>query len=185
MSFTVLVLVNWALSQLGAAGFVGAATTQRLLERGDQVIGVDNISNYYEPTLKIARIKHLANKDRFKFMELDCTDRASIAKLFEQNNFDAVIHLAAQPGVQYSLENPFGYLEANLHGFLTVLEGCRHHPVKHLVYASSSSVYGGNKKMPFAVEDSAEHPISLYAATKKSNEQDPDNIEKFIYKYKH
>ena len=162
----------------GAAGFVGAATTQRLLERGDQVIGIDNFSDYYDHKLKVARVNRLSAKEGFTFIEMDCTDQDCMAKLFQQNNFDTVIHLAAQPGVRYSLENPFAYLKANLNGFLTVLEGCRHNPVKHLVYASSSSVYGGNEKLPYAIADNVEHPISLYAATKKSNEQVPKHIER-------
>ena len=154
----------------GAAGFVGAATTQKLLDRGDDVVGIDNLNPYYDPKLKADRIERLSGKDRFEFIEMDCAEQDGMAKLFQKDKFDTVVHLAAQAGVRYSLEHPFAYLEANLNGFLTVLEGCRHQSIKHLVYASSSSVYGGNKKLPFSVEDNVDHPISLYAATKKSNE---------------
>ncbi len=154
----------------GAAGFVGAATTHRLLNRGDDVVGIDNLSPYYDPKLKSARVDHLSKKDHFEFIQMDCADQDGMANLFQEGKFDAVIHLAAQAGVRHSLEHPFAYLEANLNGFLTVLEGCRHHDITHLVYASSSSVYGSNQNLPFSVEDSVDHPISLYAATKKSNE---------------
>ena len=154
----------------GAAGFVGAATTHRLLNRGDDVVGIDNLNPYYDPKLKSARIERLAEEVRFNFIEMDCADQDGMAKLFHDENFDAVVHLAAQAGVRYSLDHPFAYLEANLNGFLTVLEGCRHHDIKHLVYASSSSVYGSNQNLPFSVRDNVDHPISLYAATKKSNE---------------
>lgn len=155
----------------GVAGFIGAATAHRLLERGDEVIGIDNLNDYYDPTLKSARVQQLSTKGGFEFIKMDCADQTDMATLFQKGNFDSVIHLAAQAGVRYSLDHPFAYLEANLNGFLTVLEGCRHHAIKHLVYASSSSVYGSNEKLPFSVEDSVDHPISLYAATKKSNEQ--------------
>ena len=154
----------------GAAGFVGAATTHQLLDRGDDVVGIDNLNTYYDPKLKSDRVGQLSKDDRFEFIEMDCADQDGMAKLFQKGKFDTVVHLAAQAGVRYSLEHPFAYLEANLNGFLTVLEGCRHQDIKHLVYASSSSVYGGNEKLPFSVEDNIDHPISLYAATKKSNE---------------
>ena len=154
----------------GAAGFVGAATTHRLLNRGDDVVGIDNLNPYYDPKLKAARIERVSNEDRFEFIQMDCADRDGMANLFQNGKFDSVVHLAAQAGVRYSLEHPFAYLEANLNGFLTVLEGCRHHGIKHLVYASSSSVYGSNQNLPFSVGDNVDHPISLYAATKKSNE---------------
>ena len=154
----------------GAAGFVGAATTHRLLNRGDDVVGIDNLNPYYDPKLKAARIERLSSEDRFEFIQMDCADQDDMAKLFQNGKFDTVVHLAAQAGVRYSLEHPFAYLEANLNGFLTVLEGCRHHGIKHLVYASSSSVYGSNQNLPFSVADNVDHPISLYAATKKSNE---------------
>ena len=154
----------------GAAGFVGAATTHQLLDRGDDVVGIDNLNPYYDPKLKSDRVGQLSKDDRFEFIEMDCADQDGMAKLFQKGEFDTVVHLAAQAGVRYSLEHPFAYLEANLNGFLTVLEGCRHQDIKHLVYASSSSVYGGNEKLPFSVEDNIDHSISLYAATKKSNE---------------
>ena len=154
----------------GAAGFVGAATTRQLLNRGDDVVGIDNLNPYYDPKLKAARIERLSSEDRFEFIQMDCADQDDMAKLFQNGKFDTVVHLAAQAGVRYSLEHPFAYLEANLNGFLTVLEGCRHHGIKHLVYASSSSVYGSNQNLPFSVADNVDHPISLYAATKKSNE---------------
>ena len=154
----------------GAAGFVGAATTHRLLDRGDDVLGVDNLNAYYDPKLKADRIERLSSEDRFEFIQMDCADQAGMANLFQNGNFDTVVHLAAQAGVRYSLKHPFAYLESNLNGFLTVLEGCRHHDIKHLVYASSSSVYGSNQNLPFSVSDNVDHPISLYAATKKSNE---------------
>lgn len=154
----------------GAAGFVGAATTHRLLNRGDDVVGIDNLNPYYDPKLKAARIERLSSEDRFEFIQMDCADRDGMANLFQHGKFDTVVHLAAQAGVRYSLDHPFAYLEANLNGFLTVLEGCRHHGIKHLVYASSSSVYGSNQNLPFSVGDNVDHPISLYAATKKSNE---------------
>ena len=154
----------------GAAGFVGAATTHQLLNRGDAVVGIDNLNAYYDPKLKTDRIERLSSEDRFEFIQMDCADQDGMANLFQNGNFDTVVHLAAQAGVRYSLKHPFAYLESNLNGFLTVLEGCRHHDIKHLVYASSSSVYGSNQNLPFSVSDNVDHPISLYAATKKSNE---------------
>jgi UDP-glucuronate 4-epimerase len=154
----------------GAAGFIGMHVTQRLLERGDMVIGIDNINDYYDPALKHARLAQLTPHAGFKFELMDIADRLAMAKLFEREKFDRVVHLAAQAGVRYSLQNPHAYVDSNLVGFVNVLEGCRHNAVQHLVYASSSSVYGGNTKMPFAEGDSVDHPVSLYAATKKANE---------------
>lgn len=154
----------------GAAGFVGFHLSQRLLERGEQVVGIDNLNDYYEVSLKEARLAQLKDLKGFSFQKLDLADRAGMAALFAQQQFDQVAHMAAQAGVRYSLENPYAYLDSNLIGFLNILEGCRHSEIKHLVYASSSSVYGTNKKIPFAVEDNVDYPVSLYAATKKSNE---------------
>lgn len=153
----------------GAAGFIGSAVTERLCALGHQVVGVDNLNDYYDVSLKQARLQRAANP-LFTFIELDLADREGVAQLFADQQFDKVIHLAAQAGVRYSIDNPLSYADSNLVGHLTILEGCRHHKVKHLVYASSSSVYGLNHKTPFNTSDSVEHPISLYAATKKSNE---------------
>ena len=152
----------------GAAGFVGAATTQKLLDRGDDVVGMDNLNPYYDPKLKADRIERLSGNDRFEFIEMDCADQDGMAKLFQKDKFDTVVHLAAQAGVRYSLEHPFAYLEANLNGFLTVLEGCRHQSIKHLVYASSSSVYG-QQKLPFSVETTLTIPFRC-TPPQKSNE---------------
>lgn len=154
----------------GAAGFIGGATAQRLLARGDEVLGLDNLNDYYDVALKQSRLQQLAPHKGFRFVPLDVADRAGMAQLFASERFDRVIHLAAQAGVRYSLQNPLAYIDSNLVGFTHVLEGCRHHGVQHLVYASSSSVYGGNAKMPFCEHDSVDHPVSLYAATKKANE---------------
>jgi UDP-glucuronate 4-epimerase len=154
----------------GAAGFIGMHVTQKLLNRGDAVIGIDNLNDYYDPQLKYARLARLKPYSDFKFERLDVADRSGMASLFERENFDRVVHLAAQAGVRYSLQNPHAYVESNLTGFINVLEGCRHHGVQHLVYAGSSSVYGGNTKMPFSEGDQVDHPVSLYAATKKANE---------------
>ncbi|HIF9533347.1 TPA: NAD-dependent epimerase [Photobacterium damselae] len=153
----------------GAAGFIGSAVTERLCALGHQVVGVDNLNDYYDVSLKQARLQRAANR-LFTFIELDLADREGVAQLFADQQFDKVIHLAAQAGVRYSIDNPLAYADSNLVGHLTILEGCRHHKVKHLVYASSSSVYGLNHKTPFNTSDSVDHPISLYAATKKSNE---------------
>ena len=154
----------------GAAGFIGMTTAFRLLARGDEVVGLDNLNDYYTVSLKEDRLKQLTPHAKFKFAKLDVADRAEVSALFETEKFDRVIHLAAQAGVRYSLQNPHAYIDSNILGFTNILEGCRHTGVKHLVYASSSSVYGGNTKMPFSEHDSVDHPISLYAATKKANE---------------
>lgn len=154
----------------GAAGFIGFFVAQRLCTQGHQVIGLDNLNDYYDVSLKEARLALLQREANFRFVRMDLADRDGIARLFANEKFDRVIHLAAQAGVRYSLDNPLTYVDSNLLGHMTILEGCRHHQVEHLVYASSSSVYGMNKKMPFSTEDSVDHPVSLYAATKKANE---------------
>ncbi|WP_374342137.1 NAD-dependent epimerase [Azonexus sp.] len=154
----------------GAAGFIGMYAARRLLDRGDQVVGLDNLNDYYEVSLKEARLARLNDQPGFRFVRLDLADRAGIDRLFAEEKFDKVIHLAAQAGVRYSIQNPHAYVDSNLVGFVNILEGCRHHGVQHLVYASSSSVYGGNQKMPFSEHDGVDHPVSLYAATKKANE---------------
>lgn len=154
----------------GAAGFIGMHTALRLLERGDEVVGVDNFNDYYDVNLKNARLARLVKYPLFKIYKLSIEDRDSMASLFSQYKPDRVIHLAAQAGVRYSLENPHSYIDSNLYGFINVLEGCRRQRVEHLVYASSSSVYGGNTDLPFSEHDNIDHPVSLYAATKKANE---------------
>lgn len=154
----------------GAAGFIGFHVADRLLAAGHQVVGIDNLNDYYDVGLKLARLELLADKPAFQFIKLDLADREGMAQLFTEHQFQRVIHLGAQAGVRYSLENPLAYADSNLIGHLNVLEGCRHNKVEHLLYASSSSVYGLNRKLPFATEDSVDHPISLYAATKKANE---------------
>ena len=154
----------------GAAGFIGFHLCQRLLARGDQVVGLDNLNDYYDVSLKEGRLKLLTDKENFMFIKRDIADRSGMEKLFAENKFDAVVNLAAQAGVRYSLTNPHAYIDANLVGFMNVLEGCRHQQVGHLVYASSSSVYGANTSMPFSVHDNIDHPVSLYAASKKANE---------------
>lgn len=154
----------------GSAGFIGFHLTQKLCNLGYEVVGLDNLNTYYDIKLKQSRLNVLKSIDGFKFYQADLVDNGAIKEIFSQNKFDYVVNLAAQAGVRYSLINPHAYLESNLHGFLNVLEACRHTQVKHLVYASSSSVYGANKKMPFSVHDNVDHPISLYAASKKSNE---------------
>jgi len=154
----------------GAAGFIGFHVAQRLCEAGHQVIGLDYLNDYYDVNLKLARLKVLEDHSLFSFVKLDLADREGVAELFSLQKFERVIHLAAQAGVRYSIDNPMAYADSNLVGHLTILEGCRNNKVEHLVYASSSSVYGLNNKVPFATSDSVEHPISLYAATKKSNE---------------
>lgn len=154
----------------GSAGFIGFHLSKKLCEAGWNVIGLDNLNDYYEVSLKEARLKILRTSNNFKFFKLDLVDRKSIQNLFSEGKFDFVVHLAAQAGVRYSIENPYAYIDSNLSGFLNILEGCRHYPVQHLIYASSSSVYGANTKMPFSVHDNVDHPVSLYAATKKANE---------------
>jgi UDP-glucuronate 4-epimerase len=154
----------------GAAGFIGMTTALRLLARGDQVIGLDNLNDYYEVQLKHDRLARLTAHQNFRFVKLDVADRPGTEQLFAAERFDRVIHLAAQAGVRYSLQNPHAYIDSNVVGFMNILEGCRHGGVQHLVYASSSSVYGGNTRMPFSEHDSVDHPVSLYAATKKANE---------------
>jgi len=154
----------------GAAGFIGAALSIRLLERGDEVIGLDNLNDYYEVSLKEARLARLYGHPRFRFLRLDISDREAMQQVFATEQPQQVMHLAAQAGVRYSLTHPHAYVDANLVGFMTILEGCRHNGVEHLVYASSSSVYGANTRMPFSVHDNVDHPVSLYAATKKANE---------------
>ncbi len=154
----------------GAAGFIGMTTTLRLLARGDEVVGLDNLNDYYSVQLKQDRLARLTSHPQFRFVQLDVADRPGMEALFAKEKFDRVIHLAAQAGVRYSLQNPHAYIDSNIVGFMNVLEGCRHSQVQHLVYASSSSVYGGNTKMPFSEHDSVDHPVSMYAATKKANE---------------
>jgi UDP-glucuronate 4-epimerase len=154
----------------GAAGFIGYHTSERLLARGDDVVGLDNVNDYYDPTLKEARLARIAGHPGFRFFRMELADRDGLERLFREERFDRVIHLAAQAGVRYSITNPHAYIDSNLIGFLNILEGCRHHGVQHLTYASSSSVYGANTAMPFSVHHNVDHPVSLYAATKKANE---------------
>ncbi|MGL6112176.1 MAG: NAD-dependent epimerase [Rubrivivax sp.] len=154
----------------GAAGFIGMHVSQLLLARGDAVVGVDNLNDYYDPQLKRDRLARLTPHVGFHFERLDVADREAMARLFGESGFDRVVHLAAQAGVRYSLENPHAYIESNVLGFMNVLEGCRHSKVQHLAYASSSSVYGGNTQLPFSEHHSVDHPVSMYAATKKANE---------------
>jgi len=154
----------------GAAGFIGYFTAQRLLSKGYEVVGLDNLNEYYDVTLKQARLARLTPEARFRFVKLDLTDTTAMAELFARERFQRVVHLAAQAGVRYSLENPHSYVQSNVVGTLNVLEGCRRHGVEHLVYASTSSVYGANTNMPFSVHRIADHPLSLYAATKRANE---------------
>ncbi|WP_336699036.1 NAD-dependent epimerase [Pantoea dispersa] len=154
----------------GAAGFIGFHVSQRLLAAGHQVVGIDNLNDYYDVSLKQARLDQITAHPAFTFLKMDLADRQAISSLFEQYAFARVIHLGAQAGVRYSIENPHAYADANLIGHLNILEGCRHHKIGHLLYASSSSVYGLNRKMPFSTDDSVDHPVSLYAATKKANE---------------
>ncbi|NMF47269.1 NAD-dependent epimerase [Pseudoalteromonas arctica] len=154
----------------GAAGFIGNFVAERLCNDGHEVVGLDNLNDYYDPALKHARLERIKHLTQFRFVKMDLADRDGIANLFKDEKFDRVIHLAAQAGVRYSIENPMAYIDSNLVGTATILEGCRHNKVQHLVYASSSSVYGMNEKMPFSTDDAVDHPVSLYAATKKSNE---------------
>ena len=154
----------------GAAGFIGAALSQRLLDMGITVMGIDNINDYYDTQLKYERLEKLKSNQSFTFAQIDISDRAAIDELFEKEKFDFVVNLAAQAGVRYSITNPEAYISSNLVGFFNILEACRSNPVEHLVYASSSSVYGTNKKVPYSTQDKVDNPVSLYAATKKSNE---------------
>lgn len=154
----------------GAAGFIGFHLSRVLLDRGDEVVGLDNLNDYYDVTLKQGRLQQLEEHENFRFVKMDLSDREGIAGLFATEKFDKVVNLAAQAGVRYSLENPHAYIDSNLVGFTNILEGCRHNQVQHLVYASSSSVYGANTAMPFSVHHNVDHPVSLYAATKKANE---------------
>jgi UDP-glucuronate 4-epimerase len=154
----------------GAAGFIGFHLSLLLIKRGYAVVGVDNLNDYYDVNLKLSRLELLKRNSQFTFYPCDLTDKKTIDEMFAKHQLQYVVNLAAQAGVRYSIVNPYAYLESNLHGFLNILEACRHNKIKHLIYASSSSVYGGNKKMPFSVHDNVDHPISLYAATKKSNE---------------
>jgi UDP-glucuronate 4-epimerase len=154
----------------GCAGFIGFHVAQRLLQRGERVLGLDNLNPYYDVRLKEARLEQLQTSKQFEFERADLADRAAMASLFERYPIRRVVHLAAQAGVRYSLTNPHAYVDSNLTGFMNIIEGCRHINVEHLVYASSSSVYGGNTHMPFSVHDNVDHPVSLYAATKKANE---------------
>jgi UDP-glucuronate 4-epimerase len=154
----------------GSAGFIGFHTAKALLERGDEVVGLDNLNEYYDVTLKLARLEKLKTYPRFKFVKLDLADREGMAELFAREKLERVIHLGAQAGVRYSIQDPFAYISSNVQGTMTVLEGCRHNGVQHLVFASTSSVYGANTRMPFSVHQNVDHPLSLYAATKKSNE---------------
>lgn len=154
----------------GSAGFIGFHVCRYLLARGDEVVGIDNLNDYYDVSLKQARLDQLLPEARFSFLKLDIADREGMARLFAEGGFERVVHLAAQAGVRYSLENPHAYVDSNLTGFVNVLEGCRQQKIQHLVYASSSSVYGANETTPFAEADNVDHPVSLYAATKKANE---------------
>jgi UDP-glucuronate 4-epimerase len=154
----------------GAAGFIGSHVCRRLLDRGDRVTGLDNMNDYYDVHLKESRLAQLESEDAFCFVKMDLADRTGMEELFNTSRFDRVINLAAQAGVRYSLINPYSYIDSNIQGFLNILEGCRHNGIEHLVYASSSSVYGANESMPFSVHDNVDHPLSLYAASKKANE---------------
>jgi UDP-glucuronate 4-epimerase len=154
----------------GAAGFIGSHVAHLLLDRGDEVVGLDNLNDYYDVSLKEARLARLTGRDGFRFARLDLADGAGVEALFASEGFDRVINLAAQAGVRYSLENPQSYVDSNVTGFLNILEGCRHHGVEHLVYASTSSVYGANTRMPFSESQNVDHPLAMYAATKKANE---------------
>lgn len=154
----------------GGAGFIGFHLSKLLLEKGFEVVGIDNMNNYYDVNLKKRRLEILKDKENYIFIKMDLKDKENIDKLFEEQKFDYVINLAAQAGVRYSIENPYAYVNSNLIGFMNILEACRNNPVKHLLYASSSSVYGGNKVAPFSTNHNVDHPVSLYAATKKSNE---------------
>lgn len=163
-------MTDQAILVTGAAGFIGFHVARQLLAEGRSVVGLDNLNSYYDPALKRARLAQLGNESRFSFVQADLADRETMAALFARHRFSEVVHLAAQAGVRYSIERPQSYVESNLQGFLNVLEGCRNNGCRHLVYASSSSVYGANTKLPFSVKDRTDHPVSFYAATKKANE---------------
>jgi UDP-glucuronate 4-epimerase len=154
----------------GSAGFIGSALTLKLLERGDKVVGVDNLNDYYDPNLKEARLKRHINHPNYTHEQINIKDKVALDRVFKENKFDMVVNLAAQAGVRYSIENPMSYIDSNIVGFANILEGCRHNQISHLVYASSSSVYGANTNMPFSIHDNVNHPLSLYAASKKTNE---------------
>ncbi len=154
----------------GTAGFIGSTLAHRLIDRGDQVVGIDNVNDYYDPSLKLARLDRLLEKDSFIEERISIEDKDAMEKVFKTHRPDRIVHLAAQAGVRYSLENPYAYIDANIYGFLNILENCRHVGIEHLVYASTSSVYGSHTNMPFSIHDHVDHPVSLYAATKKSNE---------------
>ena len=154
----------------GSAGFIGSHLVMRLIDRGDEVIGIDNHNDYYDPSLKEARLDRFKDHKNYSHIRMDIEDGDAVESLFEENQFQGVVNLAAQAGVRYSIENPLVYINTNMVGFANILEGCRHNNVEHLVYASSSSVYGANTSMPFSVSDNVDHPLSLYAATKKANE---------------
>jgi UDP-glucuronate 4-epimerase len=161
---------NKSILVTGAAGFIGFHVARRLLADGGRVVGIDNLNSYYDPQLKRARLRELEKSSAFHFEKLDLADRAGVAELFTTHRFPLVVHLAAQAGVRHSLADPYAYIDANIAGFLNILEGCRHHQCRHLLYASSSSVYGGNTRLPFSTRDNVDHPLSLYGATKKANE---------------
>jgi UDP-glucuronate 4-epimerase len=154
----------------GAAGFIGFHTARTLLDRGDEVVGIDNMNSYYDPALKAARLEILERRTNFRFLRMDIADRAAVEAAFQRERFQRVVHLAAQAGVRHSIEHPHAYIDSNVTGFLHIIEGCRRNDVEHLVYASTSSVYGANTNMPFSVHQSVDHPLTLYAATKKANE---------------
>lgn len=154
----------------GAAGFIGYSLCKRLIAQGEKVVGLDNLNEYYDVNLKFARLKQIEGSDNFTFIKTDLSGREGIARIFAEEGFDIVVNLAAQAGVRYSLINPYAYIDSNISGFLNILEGCRHNKVRHLIFASSSSVYGANTRMPFSVHHNVDHPVSLYAATKKANE---------------
>ncbi len=154
----------------GVAGFIGAETARALLDRGDEIVGIDNLNDYYDVSLKEARLARLTDRPSFHFIRCDLADRAAIERVFAEHKPQRVVNMAAQAGVRYAMQNPHSYVDSNIVGFLHILEGCRHHGVEHLVYASSSSVYGANTRMPFSVHDNVDHPVSLYAASKKANE---------------
>ena len=164
----------------GAAGFIGFSLAKRLIERGDEVVGVDNLNDYYDVNLKKARLAQLEGRQGFRFVKMSLEDREGILSLFKEERFDKAINLAAQAGVRYSLINPYSYIDSNIVGFINLLEGCRHNGVKHFVFASSSSVYGANTKMPFSVHDNVDHPVSLYAATKRQMNSWPIHTATFI-----